>query len=98
MLPRSAYFNKKGLGLIFCIGGVLLSKLNYVIQLNPILRESLYFAGVGIAIAGIALFSAGLTSRKTERIRVCPSCLKINETTASECKKCKLPLKKTSAE
>jgi hypothetical protein len=97
MLPRSAYSNKKGLGLLFCVVGVLLTKLNYVFQLNPIPRESLYFAGVGIAIAGIALFSAGLTSRKTERILVCPSCLKINDTTVSVCKKCKRPLKKPAA-
>lgn len=97
MLPRSTCFNKKCLGILFCVGGVLLTKLNYFFQLTPMPRESLYFAGVGIAIAGIALFSAGLTSRTTERILVCPSCLQINDAIATVCKKCKLPLRNKTA-
>jgi hypothetical protein len=92
MLPRLTCFNKKGLGIFFCIAGVLCTKLNYIVQLNPLPRESFYFAGVGIAIAGIALFSAGLTSRTTEKILVCPACLQINNSLAIACKKCKLPL------
>jgi hypothetical protein len=97
MLPRSICFNKKGLGIFLCVVGVLLTKLNYIVQLNPTPRETLYFAGVGIAIAGIAFFSAGLTSRTTERILVCPACMHINDALSSACKKCKLPLKKTAA-
>jgi hypothetical protein len=97
MLPRLTCFNKKGFGIFFCVLGVLLSKLNYIVQLNPIPRETLYFAGVGIAIAGIALFSAGLTSRTTERILICPTCMHINDALSSACKKCKLPLKNNPA-
>jgi hypothetical protein len=92
MLPRFSFFNKKGLGSLFCVVGVLLTKLNYIVQLNPIYRESLYFAGVGIAIAGIAIFSSGLTSRTIKKVLVCPSCLQINNSLARACKKCKLPL------
>jgi|GEM_PF-1711303 len=97
MLPRFRYFNNKGLGILFCVVGVLLTKLNYMVQLNPLYRESLYFAGVGIAIAGIAIFSAGLTSRTTERILICPACMQINNALSTVCKKCKLPLKNNPA-
>jgi len=95
MLPKFSSSNKKVTGILFCIGGIFFTKLNYLFQLQSAYIELLYFAGVCIAIFGMAVFSSGLTSRTTEKILVCPSCLQINNSLASACKKCKLPLGQT---
>jgi hypothetical protein len=95
MLPKFNSSNKKVTGILFCIVGIVLTRLNYLFQLQSDYLELLYFAGVCIAIFGIAVFSSGLTSRTTEKILVCPSCFQINTSLARVCKKCKLPLGQT---
>jgi hypothetical protein len=92
MLPKSSFFNRKVSGILFCIVGIVFTKMNYIVPLEKAYTELLYFAGVCIALFGLAVFSSGLTSRSTEKILVCPACFKINDSLAKACKKCKHPL------
>jgi uncharacterized membrane protein len=92
MLPKFPCSKKKVTGILFCIVGIVFTRLNYLLQLQSAHIDLLYFSGVCIAIFGLAVFSSALTARTTEKILVCPSCFQINNSLASACKKCKLPL------
>jgi collagenase-like PrtC family protease len=91
MLLKYRCSNKKAVGIVFCIVGVGLTKLNHILPQTALL-EILSFGGVCIALSGIALFTFGLTSRTTEKVTICPSCLFINRSLDKLCKKCRTPL------
>ena len=92
MLPKFSCSNKKVTGILFCLVGIVFTKMNHLLQLPSAYNELLYFLGVCIAIFGLAIFSSALTARTTETILVCPACFQINNSLARACKKCNLPL------
>jgi len=91
MLLRYRCSNKKAVGIVFCIIGIVLTKLNYILP-QTLFLETLSLGGFFIAMSGIALFTFGLTSRTTEKVTICPSCLSINRSLDKLCKKCRTPL------
>ena len=85
--------NKKtvsGIGL--CLLGILLVKIQYLINITSDEQIVLFLAGVIVAFSGISCFASGLKKRITVKIRICPNCFYKNDINAGFCKKCRKEL------
>jgi drug/metabolite transporter (DMT)-like permease len=55
---------KKILGIILALGGVLIARLELFISLKPVFHYPVYFFGVFLALAGLAVYATGMGKEK----------------------------------
>jgi len=88
---------QKSLGVVIAAAGVFLARIDSFSPIEKTLLFSLTALGIMIALAGIAVYAAGMP-RELKKIRVCPGCFARNEATAEVCRRCKKPLEKNKQE
>jgi drug/metabolite transporter (DMT)-like permease len=57
-------WKKKILGVCLAFVGVLVARLEHFIPLQPSFRNPIYFLGVLVALAGLAVFTSGMSRER----------------------------------
>ncbi len=79
---------RKVYGILVCIIGIVLVNWSRENLAENIIFTLIYFSGIFISFAGIALFASGLKKRVIEKIKICPVCFYKNSEKDNSCKKC----------
>jgi cytochrome b subunit of formate dehydrogenase len=78
-------------GLILCLTGVSLVKLQNFIHLTDSTISIIFCIGVIISFSGLACFASGLKTRVIVKYKICPKCFYKNDIYHTSCKKCRKP-------
>jgi len=82
--------NKRKLqGTIIGAAGIIMVKINFLMQLKEETYFVLYIVGVFVSCLGIAVFTSGLNKFIIKKIKICPNCFCKNISTNKKCDRCK---------